>query len=347
MVMLPVVVMGLLAAHDTARYRASATAAARIGGQVPTIDALVRLRLALTNEEVAVSTSGWSSRFHVAPDVISKLLGYGPETTTAVAGPATDAALAALGASSPVAAGAVKTVRAQVGAGAIGLTAALQTYAGFDAQLAAVLGPRLSDLGLAAEQVDGGNRLAATLGTLRAATDGLQYGAAEATDLAEVAISTAGQAAPILVRLGSDSTRYAAAAASLAAAPDAAISGTWKELMSSQDVGVYNQTVTTIEQGRAVPVDTISLVTAFKGAVTRSTRLFGIVTAATERVKEAAGSLQSSARETYLGWLTGSALIGLLMAVVGWALARSITRPLAKLAESARAVAAGQLADGL
>ena len=99
--MLPVVALGLLAATDTDRYRASATAAARIGRQVPTIDALVRLREALTNEEVAVSTSGWSSRFHVAPDVITKLLGYGPETTTAVAQPATDAALAALGPASP------------------------------------------------------------------------------------------------------------------------------------------------------------------------------------------------------------------------------------------------------
>src|ERR1700722_9518225 len=85
LVMLPVVALGLLAATDTDRYRASATPAARIGRQVPTIDALVRLREALTNEEVAVSTSGWSSRFHVAPDVITMVLGYGPEAATAVA----------------------------------------------------------------------------------------------------------------------------------------------------------------------------------------------------------------------------------------------------------------------
>jgi len=341
--MVPLVAIALLATQSVGRYRAGTAAAARIGRQVPAIDALVRLRQALTNEEVAVSTSGWSSRFHVAPEVISKLLGYGPETTTAVARPATDAALAALGVSSPVAAGAVKTVRSQVGVGAIGLSAALQTYAGFDAQLAAVLGARLSDLGLAAAQVAGGNRLAVTLGTLKAATDALQYGAAEATDVAEMILSTAGQATPTLVLLGSDTTRYAAAAASLASAPDPAIAGTWKKLTSSQDVGVYNQTVTTVEQGRALPVGTIPLVTAFKGAVTRSTGLFGIVTTASERVKEAAGSLQSSARATYLRWLTGSGLLGLLAGALALGLARSITGPLRRLAASARSVSAGHI----
>ncbi len=341
--MLPVVVTGVLALHDTGEYRASAAAAARVGHGVVAVDGMVRLWQALSNESLSVGVSEWAARVSLPPDEISRQLGYGRATGVAETRAATDSALAALGATSPVPAAAITALRREVDAKAIDPIGTAEAFVGFFGQLAAVVGPRLSDLGQAAERVRGGSRLAVDLGVLNAATGALRYGLAESADLNDVLVHFPNPGLQTMARLGSDSARYAQVAAVLSSAPDATMSADWKEMISRPDVRLYQQTVAATLRGSIVPAGVDSVLAVLKGGVSQYAALFGLVSAASRQVGQQARSLQSSSDATYRRWLVALTLTGLFMAAIALGLARSIARPLRNLAASARSVGAGQL----
>ena len=344
--MLPVIGIGVLAVHDTREYRASAEAAAHVGREVVKIDAMVRLWQTLSNESVSVTLNMRASETHLSVDALARVLGYGRATGTAVARAATDAALGALVETSPAPAAAIDALRRGVDAKTIAAPVATASFLALCGKVAAAIAPRLSSLGRTTERVGGGDRLTANLGLLQATADALQFDTARANDLSDLVVTSTptDQVPSALVRLGADNARYELAATALAATPDATIAAAWKKLTIRADVRGYEQTITMVAQGRRAQTASGPAVVMFKGAVSHYTGLFGIVSSASRLVERQARALQSSSEATYHRWLVALALIGVFMAGVALALARSIIRPLRALAASARSVGAGQLA---
>jgi diguanylate cyclase (GGDEF)-like protein len=345
LLMLPLAAMGLLAAHDTAQYRSDATVASGIRRQVPIVDAMVRLSEQLHNEELSAGIALRASEVGLSPASISHLLGYNQAVNTASLRAGTDSAIAALGRASPVSAAQIDSLRRQVDSKTIDPGAATQGFVTLDGEVGARLGPLLSSLGDAAEQVGGGGgRLSKALGNLQASTDALRYGAAQSTDFIDVVLSPADQASAALVRFGADTAQYDAAASVLATTSAGNVSATWQRMKARSDVGLFDQTLTTMQEGRGGPSGADAIAAVFKGAVTRDDVLFSIVGSTSQVVGRTASSLQSSSAATYDEWLLGSVLLGLTLVGVAFIFARSITRPLAKLAEWARSVGTGHLA---
>ncbi len=253
LLMLPVIAMGLLAAHDTAQYRSDATVASGIRRQVPIVDAMIRLSEELHNEELSAGIALRASEVGLSPTSISRLLGYNQAVNTASLRAATDSAIAALGRASPVSATQIDALRRQVDSKATDPSAATQGFVALDGEVGARLGTLLSSLGNTAEQAGGGDRLSIALADLQASTDALRYGAAQSTDFIDVVLSPANQASAALIRLGADTARYDDAASVLATASDDNVSGTWRRMKARPDVRLFDQTLTTIQEGRGVP----------------------------------------------------------------------------------------------
>jgi diguanylate cyclase (GGDEF)-like protein len=341
--MLPMVAFGALAVDSVLQYRASADVASRIERDSKTTRATVQLFRSLENETIAVGLEKSAAETHVPVADVAGLLGYSSSVRTAKARPVTDAALAALGKSSPVSAAQLAALRRHVDNKATGSIEASSAYVGPIGRISADAVRRLSDLSDRAEQVRSGNRLAVSLGQLQAATTALQAGGAQSADLIAFLLSSTDQGAPALVRLGSDSVRYDSAAAVLAASSDAAVAAPWKATERLRDIRVYGHTVAQVTQGEPVPMGRAPNLPVFKGAVARNNALFGLVAVASRRVEEQARSLRSSVDSAYRRWLIAIGLLTVLLIALALGLARSIIRPLKKLATSARSVGAGNL----
>ncbi len=342
--MLPMVAFGTLAVGGALQHRDSAKVASRIERDIETTRDAVQLFRSLVNEAIAVGLEKAASETGVPVENIAGVLGYGPDVRAATARPATDAALASLGASSPVSAAQIESVRHQVDGQAVGSIEASSAYVELYGRITGVALRRLSDLWQRAVQVRDGSRLAVALSELQAATTALQYGNAQSADISEFLLASPDPEPSVLVRLGSDSFRYNSAAAVLAASSDTAISTPWKKATALPDVRVYEHTVAQVQKGQPVPMGNGPNLAVFRGAVARYKTLFGLVAAASRLVQQRARSLQSSVDALYRRWLVGIGLFTVLLIAFALSLARSIIGPLNKLATSARSVGAGNLA---
>jgi diguanylate cyclase (GGDEF)-like protein len=344
LVLIPLIILVPLVGREIADDRATAAAARRIEQRVPTIDALVQLRRTLQSEAVSVGIDVWAAQLTLARNDIARMLGYDPTNTATAVRSATDAALAALGRSSPVASERVAALRRQVDAGTIRGTDTQNAIAGFDREVAAVLQPLLSDLTGAAQRVDDSGRLVQSLTALQASTEVLHYGAAQAVDLGGL-LEPIDHDPAALARLGSNTARYDEAAAVLTGIRGP-VSAAWDRMATTPDVIRFEGILDRTQRDGRAPTDSAGLLPAFRGALTRYAATVEMVEVATDQVAGSAASLRSSAEATHWRWLLGSGLVGLLAAAVAAWLARPISRPLRELAVAARSVASGHLAVG-
>ncbi len=341
LVLIPSAALGTLAVVSGGHYRASAKTAAQIERQVPRIDQLVRLRQALHNEETSLGLVAWGRQLNKSAEQVATLLGFAGITSDATRS-ATDASVAALGRTSPVTAAEIHTLRRQADALTIKPGVAVERFVKLDAKVADELQVKLPALSKAAMGAHG-DSVSAALDELQATFEALQYGAAQATT-AGLLLNPATRAPAAYVELGVEGARFDEAAAVLATAPDALIRDAWKRTAGRTDVQLFNKTLREIEHGIPVAGGFTEILAGFKGAAAQDNQLFSMVSEASRLVQTRAAALQSASRATYERWLVAIVLLGLLVAGIALTVARSIARPLRRLADSAQTVAAGQLA---
>ncbi|MCU1426602.1 MAG: hypothetical protein JWL83_602 [Actinomycetia bacterium] len=348
LVLLPVTVMGLVVGQLTFEYRSRASDAAELERDVPQVDRLLVLREALHNEEVAVGIAIRATQFGLQPKQIATLLGLEPaRISLQVTRAATDDAIRALGAASPIDAAAMPSVRAPVTARSPDPAGATYRFVKVDNQVDDVVTPLLRTLQREAESLVGGSRLSEDLLTLQAAIDALGHGAAQATDLGDLQLDSAGGTFEQHVRLGRDTALYKEATATLAASHLGAVRAAWRRISTNPNIVEFDKAVGAFERGITAPGGTGGVLVTSKGALARDAELFHLVKTIGSIAEQQADASRDTATRAYRTWLWRSSLIALFTLAVAFVLARTIIRPLRQLAASARRIGAGELDDNL
>ena len=156
-------------------------------------------------------------------------------------------------------------------------------------------------------------------------------------------------------RLAKDNALFDEAGQELARSGVPSIARAWGALGADPSARLYNQFLVDGEQGRSLPFDrgkidqtpTTSasppMVGAFKGISAHWRLISNVVAQASSTVLASAASLADANNRSYQTWVTLMALGAAVALAVAAAVAQSISRPLRRLAETARSVVDGRL----
>ena len=179
--------------------------------------------------------------------------------------------------------------------------------------------------------------------------------AGQARDDTETFFGAASARKQAATRLAKDNALFDEAGQQLAQSDVPSIARAWAALGANPSARLYNQFQVDGEQGRSLPfvsgridqtptsISFVTMVGAFKGISAHWRLISNVVAQASSTVLSSATSLADANSRSYQIWVTLMALGAAVALAVAAAVAQSISRPLRRLAETARSVVDGHL----
>jgi diguanylate cyclase (GGDEF)-like protein len=183
----------------------------------------------------------------------------------------------------------------------------------------------------------------------------VQATAAQAQDDTAVFFGAPGTRKAAMIRLAKDNALVDEAGQQIASSGVPAVTKTWATLVINPAVVEYNAFMVDAEQGMTLPysagklhigpgtVSFATMVGAVRGIPEHWRLISNLVAQASSTVRLAASSLATASTRTYQLWVLLVALAAVAALAVAVVTARSISRPLGRLAGTARSVVAGHL----
>jgi diguanylate cyclase (GGDEF)-like protein len=347
-VLIPVLAAIGFSSYVVVTRSSAARQAEHIQGGVLPLQRLVVLCAALEFEQnlTALTIEGHELGYNNARE--SVIFGVDVMTSLQRARLATDAAARLAGYEVPASLD-LTTIRRGIDAGKIDDVTEQSLYLALNKVVAQVADTKLRQLDLATLDVPGSAPLHKMLETLTQTKNALGFASAQLTDLANVYRASKSGTPSALVTLGADSAGYDEAANELRGSHDQLVATTWRRMQADPEVRAYQGAIAASKAGQGAPqtldgsYDVARLSTDFAGGFHVERTIGATVSPQADAVGRAAGNLASSDRLQYLEVLLAALVLvlGIIGATV--ASARSISRPLRRLADHARAISAGQI----
>jgi methyl-accepting chemotaxis protein len=183
----------------------------------------------------------------------------------------------------------------------------------------------------------------------------VQAAAGQARDDTATFFGAASARKQAATRLAKDNALFDEAGQQLAQSDVPSIARAWAALGADPSARLYNQFLVDGEQGRSLPfiagkidqtptsISFTTMIGAFKGISAHWRLISNVVAQASSTVLSSATSLADANNRSYQTWVTLMALGAAVALAVAAAVAQSISRPLRRLAETARSVVDGHL----
>jgi diguanylate cyclase (GGDEF)-like protein len=347
LVMLPVTAMCVLAGSVTIAHRSAAAQAVAIEQGVVGLGDLLEIRDGLHSLQSAAAFDIRYTELGITREVATTFIGFDWATQIGPARASISAAIASLGADSPVGADAFRAFNTSVDSAVITQSDALDQLVKYIALTGAAMTTTLNRLEGAAHRAP----MLVALKSLRAASTLVDSATPQVIDLSAVwypSPSETPETSSALVRFATDSANYAEAESQLRELGEASIIAGLDQLESDPQVRAFEQSVANTLNGQdgygdgAVPPTEVIAAT-FRGYAARDLLLDGLIGSAATTVRDEARQLATAEERSLVLWALGS--LGMALVSVGIALwlARSISRPLKDLASYAHKVNEGKL----
>ncbi len=357
LVLLPLAVLIAVSGPLVLQTRRDSEQAKAIVANVPEVTALIGAVAALEVEQGKADAVLHSTEVGVPVAVADKLLGLDLVAEMRAARVATDRALLAL----PRAIGdpivsTVGALRGLMDRGGVKSPLFDGQFQHIGSDLNTLSTSKLKELERAASSTSNSQTVGRSLVALGWTNDVVRAIARQSGDLLAVWFGPAADRAKAAITMAHDTALFDAAAERVAQSDVPSVSKSWAELMADPSSRKIRALFVAAERGMTLPViggkvqegptgsiDIADLTGAFKGFSARWQRVLNVVAEANQAVKESAQSLARSSGWTYeLGLaLTLGAIV--TTAAVALVIARSISRPLARLAHTATSVVDGDL----
>ncbi|MEP6659790.1 MAG: EAL domain-containing protein [Acidimicrobiales bacterium] len=348
LVMLPVTVVCIRAGAVVADHRTAANQAVAVEHGVTGLSDLVALRDALSAQQSVEEFDVRFAQLGTTRAAASLFVGVDLSSQVVPARARADHAIASLGSGSPVQAGALASLYADIDGGGISPTEAVQRFGALIEVSATAVASGLQQLQAQAQHPP----LVAALDSLRASSDVVEASMPQAIDLSAIWFPAPGETPQMvaagLARFGASSASYTAAVARLRALGVTSVVGNLTRVEADTEVQAFDQAVAAtllghpLTEAGAAP-DLVKVADAFRGFLTRSALLDGLVATSTAAVRDEARLVAASERSGFVAWAVGGAALALISIGVALWLARSISKPIKDLARYAHDVNEGQL----
>jgi diguanylate cyclase (GGDEF)-like protein len=348
LVMLPVTAMAVLAGSVVSSRRSTAAQAMSVDHGVVGLSQLVALREALHAQQFLEAIDVRVAQVGTTRVAVTTFLGFDWEAQVAPARGEASRAVASLGQASPVNAGALDSLYAEIDRGVITPAEAGVRLGRFTGVIDDAVTRGLDQLGVEARQAP----LVAALESLRAASGMIDVATPQVIDLSAIWFPSPGvtqrAAAAVMARFGTESADYAASVARLRTLGSKSVVASLGRVEADPQVRAFDQAVAAALLDRPLtepgaPVDNPKIAATFRGSLARDTLLDALVTTATASVRDEARHLAGSERAGFVTWALAAAALALVSIGVALRLARSIAKPLRDLAGYAHAVNDGRL----
>jgi diguanylate cyclase (GGDEF)-like protein len=348
LVMLPVTAACVLAGAAVLSHGSAAGRAVQVDHGAVALRALVDLRSSLYEQQTVSSFDVRLEQAGVSREVGAQFLGVDLGAKVAPARARAKLAVAALGPDTPVSDRVLRALFADIDGGRATPTQAVERAT---AMLHATDGPISAGFHRLGAQVDS-PRLAAALESLQVAS-----GLEGVTTPQVVALSmvwfplpgdTEQHTSAALARLAADSARYAAAIASLHDLGDKRVRVGLLGISANVQAHAFERAVTSALRGEqlAAPggaLDLEMIAGAFRGYLVRDDLVDRLVESASTAVRDEARRVAAAERARFMTWALVAVALAIASVGIALALARSISKPLKRLARYAQAVNEGHL----
>ena len=357
LVLLPLAVLTSVSGPLVLRTRRDSDKAKAIVANVPAVTSLIGAVAALEVEQGKADAVLHPPEVGVPVAVAGKLLGLDLVAEMRTARAVTDRAMSSLprAIGDPIVSkvGALRTLMDKRAAKASLVDGQFQQV---ESDLNALSTSKLNDLERAAASTSNTQTISRSLITLGWTNDVVQAIARQSGDLNAVWFGPAAGRAEAAITLAHDTALFDAAGQRVAQSDVQSVSESWADLVAdplSRKIGAlfvaaeHGMTLPTsggkVQERPSATINVADLTGAVKGISARWQRVLHIVDEASATVKESARSLAHSSSRTYELWLTLTLGAIVVTAAVAMVVARSISRPLARLAHAATSVVDGDL----
>ena len=360
-VLLPIAILAIAGAVVVSERYDAAQQASSVADKIATLDGLVNLRSLLDQERFTVEAASSAIRSDLGFDTPDFASADGFFTASeGAARSEVDAQLRLLGPVVP--AGfqpGLAALRARIDRGRITTTPADLAFNRLSMLLMDVLSSRLSALQSETAKLSQAASLNRALNALSDASDALDAGGSEPSELIDVYLSGGAQRASALSALGGDIALFAQASARLGSdvGPARVV---FAALERNTPWRAFQQAVVAAASGAPMPrsaagswitasalpsqfASLLPLADLFRSGMDGLSRLYGLVERAEHGARASASSLRASSAAALRTVLIETIIAVGLTIVIALALARSITRPLRRLEDHARAISNGEL----
>jgi diguanylate cyclase (GGDEF)-like protein len=324
--------------------RADATRNAKaIRDAVPEVVAIVGVEEALHGEVGANQIAMRAASVGTTPEAIAKVIGTDASMSRARAG--TDRALRRAPAG-VLDVGTLRTVRRDSDAGRIDIGASNETYRRLGSQLSNALRHRIDGLRTQAMQIASADDVHRALDAVAAVSELLRYTAEEITDLSDIMVGSS-NSERAHAALGRDHALVDDALERLDSASIASLTKHARAITDDPALASMDDAVASELDGRAVARldrgELGEIIRILGAGFDRDERWFELTVAATDHLAARAEALRAEMAAQYRRSLLSVTVVGVAVVLVALGLARSIIRPLRRLATNARAVSEGRL----
>ena len=358
-VLLPITILAIAAGVLLSERYATARQASSVAGEIVTLNGLVTLRSLLDQERFPVEASLRARQLGFDIPNIASMYGFSTVSESG-ARAAVDAQLRLLGRAVPTGfRSGLDVLRRRIDRGQITATPADLAFNGLSSLLLGAFAGRLSVLAQGTANLSQAADLNRALGTVSDANDALAAGGSEPSELSDVYLSAGAQRASALSSLGAQIALFDQASSRLRSAVGPARAAfealqrdrAWQQFESAAAAAAAgapapgSAVASSVGAGRLSPglARLLPLADVFRSGMSGIQQLYGLVAKAELGVHDSAVSLRASSADALRTLLVETLIAVALTIAVALLLARSITRPLRRLEDRARAVSSGDL----
>ncbi|HWJ51207.1 MAG TPA: EAL domain-containing protein, partial [Solirubrobacteraceae bacterium] len=358
-VLLPITILAIAAGALLSERYGTARQASSVAGEIVTLNGLVTLRGLLDQERLPVEASLRARQLGFDIPNIASMYGFSTVSESG-ARAAVDARLRLLGRAVPAGfRSGLDVLRRRIDRGQITATPADVAFNGLSSLLLGAFAARLSVLQQGTADLSQAADLNRALGTLSDANDALAAGGLEPSALSDVYLSAGAQRASALSSLGAQIALFDQASSRLRGAvgpAGAAFAGlqrdrAWQQFESAVGAAAAGAVAPASAVGLSMAAGALSpglarlrpLADVFRSGMSGIQQLYGLVAKAELGVHDSAVRLRASSAAALRTLLIETLIAVALTIAVALLLARSITRPLRRLEDRARAVSGGDL----
>jgi diguanylate cyclase (GGDEF)-like protein len=336
--------VSLMAAAVTTDRVTAANHVGTIQDEAGRLGRFVEVRSTIHAERVGTEALLRAASFGMDDDSVEPLLGFRPHQRVADSVVATDRALDVLGAENVVIdRAALADLRTRVDAGTVESEEAVARYTEMDDRVRSTIVTMLSSLEQIAAGTADGTELHDTLDGVRAASVVLDEVNVRLNDLGSLFL-VKGDLPTLHDSLVASATRSQIAAGQLERVRSPEIRASWDRIRQSDDFRMLEDVVGRTIAQRAQQAPDIELIaSAARAGLSVERQLYGLVSTATEAVRDGAGQARADAISQLWGWVVFAVALLAVAVLVPVRLARSIIRPMRRLRSQAFEVSSGNL----
>ena len=357
LVLLPLVVLTSVSAPLALRARVDAQRAQAADLELPSVTAIIRALDTVVVEQGQAESLLYAHGSGFSIEIVDNLLGSNLVIGLRSSESATDRAIDLLAPSlvrrlAPQ----LRSVRLLMAeTGAVPGKAVDFTYEGIESALDGAAASALATVEQRMLLTSGSASVSGALLALGWCFNLVQAAAGQARDDTATFFGAASARKQAATRLAKDNALFDEAGQELARSGVPSIARAWGALGADPSARLYNQFLVDGEQGRSLPfiagkidqtptsISFTTMIGAFKGISAHWHLISNIVAQASSTVLASATSLADANNRSYQTWVALMALGAALALAVAAAVAQSISRPLRRLADTARSVVDGRL----